>query len=260
MYLRGNDFILINKRKLINFARYFLNLNKNKVHGRVACLGRDVFDLNYLAGNKPVLFNQQKVRVDLHLDWLNGATRPRVELVRRYILRHDVYPLIEQQATSQWEAGNDILYFVMDSFSELTDQKFTHKKEGWSFCAHYSDIDHKSDFNNYFDCHGLLSISEIERVYGLFFDWIEEKFSKKPVYFFHFPTKLDKRDIYKTRGAEICRIMQKLEASRPYIKNVHIDEKFVFENEHDSFPYHFSKKTNNFFLEKWCKIGSRDVL
>jgi hypothetical protein len=253
-----NYLILRNKRKLIKLAKYFLYFNKNKVYGRVACLGRDVFDINYLAGDKPVLLNQQKVRVDLYLDWLAGMPRPRAEIVKQYLLRHDIYPLIEQQTTSQWDAGSDVLYFAMDSFSELTDQKFTHKQEGWSFCAHYSDIDHKSDFGNYFDCHGLLSISEIEMVYSLFFDWLEKKFPNKIVYFFHFPTKLDDREIYKVRGAEIHRVMLKLEGSKPYIKNVYIDEKFVLKNEKDSFPYHFSKKTNDSFFEQWCRINSHD--
>ena len=250
-----NPFMFRNKRKLINLVKYFLRLNKHKVYGRVACLGRDVFDLRYPVGHKIILINQQKVRVDLFMDWASGATRPRVEQLRKYILRQDIYPLIEEQSTSQWKGGDDALYFFMDSFSELSDQKFTHKKEGWSFCCHYGDIDHESDFKDHFDCYGLLPINEIEKAYGLFFDWIEKKFPGKKVYFTHFPTKLDERDIYKERGSEILRIMLKLQESKPYIKNVYISDELVFENENDSFPYHYSKNTYSSFLDQWCKIG-----
>jgi len=257
LYQNINIFVYRNKQKFINLAKYFLSLNKYKIYGRTACLGKDVFGLRYPPGSKVVLFNQQKVRVDLFLDWLSGTARPRAESVKKYMFRQDVYPLIEQQAIAQWNVKNDILFFLMDSFSELSDQKFTHKKEGWSFCCHYTDIDHGSDFHRYFECEGLLPLDKIESVYSLFFDWFEKSFPGKKLFFLHFPTKFDKRSSFIERGAEIFRVMKKYQEERPFIQNLYINDELVNINGNDSFPYHFSKNTNYAFLYKWLELCER---
>tara|TARA_B100000963_G_scaffold326779_1_gene314101 strand:+ start:1476 stop:2240 length:765 start_codon:yes stop_codon:yes gene_type:complete len=238
---------------LRKILRYLLYLYRPKIFGRTACLGRDLFDLKYKFGKKPLLINKQKVRVDLHMDWIRGHTRPRADIVKKYILRDDIHPLIDQQAEYHWDNRSNIKYFIMDSFSELTDQKFTHKEEGWSFCAHHSDINHESDFSEKFQKNGLLTIQKIEVGYELFFNWFENSFPGKSLYYFHFPTNLDNRQVFRDRGAEILKIMQGFEHKKSFIKNIFIDEKFSFGDESDPFPYHFHEKTYKLFLAEWNK-------
>jgi hypothetical protein len=252
--LKKNIYKSNTKQKIINLIKFIMSINKHKVYGRVACLGRNIFELRYPKDTKTLLVNQQKVRVDLFVEWLEGAAKPRAELVKKYMLRQDVYPLIEQQSVSNWNSKCNFLYFLIDSFSELSDQKFTHKDEGWSFCCHYTDINHDSDFDNIFECNGLLPINKIESSYDKFFNFIEEYYPNKKVFFIHFPTKYDERPIFKERGEEILRVMNKFQQERKNIQNVYINEELVELNENDYFPYHFSSQTNNAFLAQWLKI------
>lgn len=247
------------KNRLIQIAKNFKDINKKKVNGRVACLGRDVFDLTYQNRPRPALINQQKARVDLLMDWLNGAPRPKAKLIKKYLARQDISPLIDQQEMLPWKTENKIKYFLMDSFSELTDQKFTHKTEGWSFSAHFSDIDHNSDFGQIFEKEGLLSINEIKKEYELFFNWYEVNFPQKNVYYLHFPTNLDTRLIYRDRGAHILSIMKDLENKYVFLKNIVIDENLSLPNDSDPFPYHFHSSTYYAFVNELHKKHISDA-
>jgi hypothetical protein len=228
---------------------------RQNVLGRVACLGSNVYELRYQRKFGFRLLNQQKVRVDLWLEWCAGSSaKPRPEAVKNYMSRPDIYPLIENQASLPWMGKPDFQFLLMDSFAELTDQKFTHREEGWSFCCHYSDLDHTAAFESEFEGHGLLPIAEIEAAYTRFFAWFENQYPGKEVIFVHFPTTLDERDSYKERGAEIIRVMTKLQAMKPYIQNLRIEDKFVEWHENDRFPYHFSHATNLAFIDRWNKL------
>ena len=228
---------------------------RRKILGRVACLGSDLYALRYQRKYGFRLINQQKVRVDLWLEWLSSKTIPRPEMIKGYMSRQDVYPLIENQASLPWLVENEFEFMLMDSFSELTDQKFTHRKDGWSFCCHYSDLDHTADFDKEFKSQGLLPIEEIESTYTRFFEWFEKEHPGKQVIFVHFPTTLDERALYKERSAEILRAMTKLQSIKPFIHNISIDDKSVEWNENDRFPYHFSKSTNLAFVDRWDKLN-----
>lgn len=238
-------------RHLVN-ARIFRN--KQKVLGRVACLGSDLFVLRFKRKYGCHLINQQKVRVDLYLEWLASEARPKPALVQNHMMRADVYPLIVNQAMLPWLGERDFKFLLMDSFAELTDQKFTHRDEGWSFCCHYSDLEHTADFDKDFVNHGLLPIEEIETSYTRFFEWFEKEHPGKAVVFVHFPTALDQRALYKDRGAEIFRVMTKLQSTKQFIHNLSVDDKSVGWRESDRFPYHFSKATNLAFVEQWNKL------
>jgi hypothetical protein len=245
--------------RAVQMLRQFVSVQlfrkKQKVLGRVACLGSDLFALRHQRKYGFRLVNQQKVRVDLWLEWLAGEARPKPELVKSHMSRPDVYPLIENQATLPWLVEREFEFLLMDSFSELTDQKFTHRKEGWSFCCHYSDLDHTAAFDNEFESHGLLPIGEIEAAYTRFFEWFEKEHLGKEVIFVHFPTTIDERILYKERGTEILRIMTQLQATKLFIQNLSVDDKSVGWNENDRFPYHFSKSTNLAFADRWDKLN-----
>ena len=141
--------------------------------GRVACLGRNVFDSRISDLNHPVLINQQKVRCDLWMDYLSGAPRPDTKVVEAHLDRDYVAPTIAEQEKLPWldTPSEKISCLIMDSFAELTDQKFVHRSGGWAFCCHYADINHTPEFDENFIRHGLLPIEEIENVYREFFEW-----------------------------------------------------------------------------------------
>jgi hypothetical protein len=189
---------------------------------------------------------------------IGGAARPKPKFVKGHMSRQDVYPLIEEQANFPLIAQENFLFLLMDSFAELTDQKFTHRKEGWSFCCHLSDLERSPAFDEMFENNGLLPINEIEAVYTRFFEWFEQKYPGKDVIFIHFPTTLDERDSFKERSAEILRVMTALQKTKPFIQNLTLDEKFVEWNENDRFPYHYSKSTNLAFLALWNKLDAHD--
>ena len=242
-------------QKLGQYINAQIFRKRQKILGRVACLGNDLYALRYQRKYGFRLINQQKVRVDLWLEWSSNSAKPRPELVKSHMSRPDVYPLIENQAALPWLAERKFEFLLMDSFAELTDQKFTHRKEGWSFCCHYSDLKHSDDFDADFEGHGLLPIGDIEAAYTRFFEWFEKEHAGKEVIFLHFPTALDERTLYKERGAEILRAITKLQSNKPFIHNVSVDDNSVGWNENDRFPYHFSKSTNLAFVERWNKLN-----
>lgn len=251
------------------FAKYAYRLEKKLqkgmcsskakvVLGRVACLGKEIFALRYSDQGNIFLKNQQKVRLDLWLDWFDGSPRPIPKVVKQHMLRKDVYPFIQEQANESIMEGDNFLFLIMDSFAELTDQRFTHRRDGWSFCCHLSDLKRSQVFDETFEHNGLLPINEIEIVYKRFFNWFERKYPGKHVIFIHFPSKLDDRPLFKTRAAEILRVMKSLERERGFIKNLSLDDTHVEWHENDQFPYHYSRSTNLAFLAEWEKLNSHD--
>jgi hypothetical protein len=232
---------------------------RTTVLGRAACLGTAVFKIKYSNKRNVHLINQQKVRVDLLLGWLRGEIRPQAKLVEDHLLRKDVYPLIEQQEYLPGLKVRNYEYLLMDSFAELTDQKFMHRKEGWSFCCHYSDINHTREFDAEFESCGLLPIDRIEKAYNDFFNWFEINHAGKNVIFIHYPSKLDNRDLYKKRGKEILEIMQRLEQIKPYIHSIFLDDESLVDfTKDDNFPYHYATSTNFAYVDKWKELENND--
>ena len=149
-------------------------------------MGHNVLKIRYADTQNKRLINQQKVRVELLLEWRSGEVKPNAKSVKGHLLRKDVYPFIKQQEQLPWLNVKNFEYLIMDSFAELTDQKFTHRKDKRSFCCHYTDINHTSEFNAEFECCGLLPIESFEDAYNNFFDWFEMNHYGKKVFFFLF--------------------------------------------------------------------------
>ena len=224
------------------------------VLGRTACLGQAVVHAKSSLLYRPSLINQQKVRCDLFLDWLNGAPRPDANEVKKYLNRDYVLPWIEEQQQLPWlRQRQDVELFVMDSFAELTDQKFTHKQLGWSFACHYNDLIHSPEFTQQFDCHGLLPLEEVETAFSKFFTWLFEHYPNATVLFIHFPTKFDSRSHFRERAIAIHQIMTQLATKIPSIKNISLPEERVQQDTSDSHPYHFAQQTVDEFAAAWEK-------
>src|SRR6266702_6650977 len=113
--------------------------------GRHACLGLDVLNL---MGNIPPVYNIQKGRVDYLLDILdNPQKRARSMKVEPFMERKDIVPLITQEEHFLSRPSRPPSLVYMDSYSELTDQLFVHKKDRWRFCCNYTDLSHSDRFS-----------------------------------------------------------------------------------------------------------------
>jgi|GEM_PF-1172759 hypothetical protein len=248
---------IFNKTKELYLAARFrilerakdLLFSRKKVWCRSACLGKEVFALVYGEKNYK-LVNMQKARVDLLFSWITGAAqRPKAAAVKPYIKRRDIYPFIKEQAKMPWpRAKEDFEFLLMDTFSELTDQKFAHKKEGWSFCSHRSDIDHSAGFGEIFESNGLLKQDDFGKAYENFFGWFEKNYPGKKVIIIHTPTAWA---VFQARHAEILRVLQNMEKTRNYIYNIFLPESQVQWADEDKFYYHFTDKTKKELAEVW---------
>jgi len=222
------------------------------VFGRAACVGQDVFQLK--TAGKYQLINLQKGRLDLLMDWIEGAPRPRASVVEGHMPRKIVFPMIEQQERLDWFNSRAKPQFIMmDAYSELTDQQFTHREEGWSFCCHYTDLNPTPDFEKLFEKKGLLPLEDIESTYWRFFDWVERELPLTNVVFVHYSTRFDSREHFKGRADEILRVMNKLQLTKPYIFNLWLHDHLYNPNEGDSFPYHYSQETYQSLVDIWNK-------
>lgn len=229
------------------------------IFGRYSCLGRDVLDR--LALNTPVL-NIQKGRVDLLCALADDSIkRPRTGQVARFIQRRDILPLISQQETRDWWRGPPPGMLIMDSFAELTDQLFVHRRNGWGFCAHYSDLRHGEGFEDFFESRGLLEEETFEQGYRQFFSLVRSCFSRVPIFFLHFPTILDSRDKFQHRFAQIRFALENLVEEFSPLFSLTVDPGIVDWPTPDlsvgdtRFPYHFNSRTYDAFAEQMAATG-----
>lgn len=234
-------------KKIYHFGKRTIRkiiYSEKVIAARVACVGRDVVMLKEKKSQNIKLVNIQKARVDLLLEWFSKKDRPKFEYIEPHMRRSDIVSLIKEQAVVDWfTIAKKTDYFVMDSYSELTDQKFTHKKEGWSFCCHYSDLHHTDDFNNEFKCEGLLPCDQFASMYRNFFNIFERHFSGKNLIFIHYSSKFDDRPKFSERAALIRTVIKEIASEKPWLINIDLADSDYYPNEKDFFPYHYAKKT-----------------
>jgi hypothetical protein len=220
--------------------------------GRVACLGQDVFKLLNL---NPPLINTQKGRIDFLSDVLNNLNcKPHTNDTLKYINRNDIKGLIlQQELFCKYKKPPVALY--MDSYSELTDQRFFHKKNKWSFYVNYSDIAHSEEFKGKFDSQGLLGLSEMMDQYYQFFSLFRLNYGSVPIIFIHFPVKLESREKFILRATEIKNTIDILKNDFQPFYSIEVNDEFVDwpkanSSEKQSFPYHYNLDTYVYFANQ----------
>jgi len=231
---------------LSSFHRRFRYHNEDWIMGRVACMGRDVLKL--LNIDVPVL-NVQKGRVD-YLNNIadNPKRKSRTAQVASFIERDDIKGLISQQEILYGNLKKTPIALYMDSFSELTDQLFYHRKQNWYFCANYSDINHTPEFEEKYETKGLLPVNALLEEYRLFFNSFRKKYNSVPILFLHFPVKLDKREKFHFRYQRIIEAIDILKDEFQPFYSFTVDEEIVDWPEElipelENFPYHYNKAT-----------------
>lgn len=225
---------------------------------RTACLGNEIIDRLY--GKEIVNINFPKNRIDL----LSTKTTQKIKLLSLYkmftrydILSNSIY--MQNQLFYDKSIKPKAIFF--DSFSELTDQRFTHKKQSFSFYCNFSDLNSDADsFKNNIISEGLLEIGELEKYYRLVFEKCIDTWEEIPIIFIHFPTKLDNREQFKQRANSIEKTIEKLSIQFNNLYSITVDDDFVdfaktVNEEYRKLPYHYHDKTYEEFVRKIKELG-----
>lgn len=233
---------------------------KNKILGRVACLGTDILKiLDFERG----LNNFQKCRVDYLLDVeSNPSHKPKSKTVCGFLAKKYISDCILQQENSFFNCRRPSFIFI-DSFSELTDQLFVNKTDRRRFLANYSDLDHSEAFKKEYDCLGLLDIESFRSYYEIFFKRLSLIYNDVPVFYVHFPTILDNRELFKVRGEAIVNIIDDLSGNSDLLHSIRVNDTLVSPSKDQSdemrnFPYHFDKSTYHAFADQISAIIFRE--
>lgn len=244
----------------IDMTKIFLNqfFGSNLIIGRFACLGNDVLlKLNL----RQFAINIQKGRIDYLLNY-QETTKIKTNTIQviNYLERKDIkYCIWQQEKLNILQVSKPKAIFF-DSFSELTDQLFKHKKQGWEFCSNYTDINHQGSFEEEFQSLGLISLELLKTYYLDFFSYIRKRYGNVPIFFLHFPSILDKREKFKFRQKVILEIINNISANfEPFysisVNDDIVDFDFSEQGNEVKFPYHYNTETYNAFVEKIKQTG-----
>ena len=221
---------------------------------RVACLGQDVLQVLDLGG---ACYNIQKGRVD-HLNniFKNKKNNIFLKEIAGAILRIDIIALIFQQKYFSFSSSIPPKAFILDSYSELTDQKFISKSKGYEVYLNFSDLDKMK--TDKFECSGLLDLAGLTGHYRELFDQFNKKYPGRPILFIHFSTKLDDREKFKLREKKIKEAISTLELEFDNLHQYHAPEHLInWKENDDKFPYHYSNEVYKFLANE---ISSSKVL
>lgn len=244
MNIKNNLINILIKLRLYYLTSYLYSIKykiitKDKwVWGRVACLGLDSF---HLMNNNFTIYNIQKGRIDFLVNSISNkksSITPSFKMLK-YIKREDIKQLVLSQFYLTFKVKKNPEFLLMDSYSELTDQKFLNlDKPNSYFFANYSDL----DINSPLKCEGLISIDHwLEQLYLQFFNGFRKLYNNSPIFFIIFPKKLEKRAKFITRHNEIKDIIKNISKYFIDFHIIEIPESIISESE-DKFPYHFNNE------------------
>lgn len=249
--------VLKNRIKLLGLK----NTKSSWILGRHACLGAEVLKM---FSERSRVFNIQKGRVDFLMDISRDRTlAPKVGKVVPFMERNYITPLVAREAVADGFFSHRPSLLFMDSFSELTDQLFEHREEGWRFCCNYLDVKHDDAFDRCFNTLGLMPLSEIYHNYKKFFSHFRCLYKDVPIVFLHFPVALDTREKFKERYTVINDTINMLSGEFKNLYSVQISEDVVFhsdDEEFKDFPYHYGKETYKEFYNLLASSRVMDVV
>lgn len=214
---------------------------KPVVISRSVCLGTWAFDRIETKDFQVV--NYGKSRVDYTLDMHNDKSR-----------RADAFEILKYTPREYrsfkgwyWAEERDLFKhkkvkaFVMDSFSELVDQRFVSKKNGRSFCTIYRAVK-GTKLCDLYDCLGLLNIDLIKKYYLEFFKELRKVYQDIPIVFIHFSTVFETRENFIARAAQIEKAIDEINAEEN-MGIIQIKPRIIEHHETDPNAYHYSKNT-----------------
>lgn len=234
-------YFIINKLLLFRIWEIFKIMpQKNWILTRTACLGND--SLALLNNKKYKILNFQKLRIDIFIDYLLGKTSKINFHPLTFIKRQDIKYLFLQQKLFSIFSLFPPTYFIIDSYSELTDQKFISKKNPNNlFNLNYSDIDN-SILDTYV-CEGLMQNQDMKLYYETFFNLIKKRYPKIKIIYIFFPDLLETRQKFIERHKAIKTAVVNCAKTQSDIVLIDIPLDKIYKHVDDDFPYHYSNET-----------------
>ena len=226
---------------------------------RHACLGEDVLKL---LRPRSAMINVQKGRVDYLTDcWEKSSRRANTALVFPHMERNDTIPcILQEEMLFDWMNPKHPTALFMDSMAEHGDQRFFHKNDKWSFLCAHGDLRHSVAFKQTFESAGLLPLDNLTEHFGKFFEQFRVRFGNLPIFYLHFPVKLDKRQKFLERYWAIREAVDSLAREFKALHSLAVDDAVVDWDEERTpdmwdFPYHYNRRTYESFSDLVRKTG-----
>jgi len=146
-------------------------------------------------------------------------------------------------------------FILFDSFSELTDQKFLIVKDTSEFYCNYSDVKKTFLDEGVIVSKELLSLEELEKLYEDLFCALWKLWPNVSVFFIHFPSDLETRQLFRDRADRILQVVTRLGEKYTSLISIVVPHNIVERPEVESsnllnFPYHYSSATKTFCADK----------
>jgi hypothetical protein len=212
-------------------------IGRKIILSRCACLGLEV-----LGGYQ--IINRQKYRIDLPWSY-SFYEKLSILLISIQRVKSSIYNLIAQQSFNLWDfAIRRSDYFVMDTYSELTDRLYIFNKS--KFCCHRSDL--LKDFKYESGPGELIDGDNLANGYKIFFKRLRAVKPDLKIIVILFPVKFDTRERYRRQYDLIKRSLEA--CSDMKIKVIELEDSKIHKDSADDYPYHFDSKTiDNFRLQ-----------
>jgi hypothetical protein len=247
----------------IYLRRIYYNLkfrNPSSLLGRHACLGAEVMRL---LKPKHSVINVQKGRIDyLCSCWDEHRIIANAVDVIPHMQRDTIIPcIIQEEILYDWLRPKKPVALFMDSMPELGDQMFVHNDLGWQFLSAYGDLEHSESFKRDFRCTGLLPLEDLESKFEVFFRKVRKKYGDIPIFYLHFPPKLETRKKYIERHDAIQAAINNLSKKFQPFFSISADDSIVgppddVPSEMKDFPYHYNSDTYHHFVNLILETGA----
>ena len=222
------------------------------VLSRVACLGNDVWEELNLTRRGWKRINLAKCRADLFLTLLSGRyPKKPSNSAQVYLDRADIWPNIIEQNYIRWIGLKPPEFILFDSFSELTDQKFLIVKDSAEFYCNYSDLKRTFLDEGVIVSEELLSLEELEKLYEDLFCALWKLWPNVDIFFIHFPSQLETRQLFRDRANRILQAVTRLGKKYTLLISIVVPHEIVERPAVETsnllnFPYHYSSATKSF--------------
>jgi hypothetical protein len=234
-------------RKLQRSQRLDSLLATSWAFSRTACLGNDTFALIPSTVRR---LNVQKLRSDRLVEFLRGSKSPcdhdvtEAGAVREFLERDDVYQFVEGQYDFRWLTRKQPpRYIMIDTYSDLTDQLFMHRRNGFSFFCNYSDLRHTPEFEQQYECGGLLDIEALAPLYSELAHLLAARWPNAPIAFLSYPTERESREKFIARANALDLAISDCCSQVPSATLISLDPQLTAsiceEPMLDTFPYHY---------------------
>jgi hypothetical protein len=214
---------------------------------RTACLGNDTLSL---IPSRIRRLNVQKLRSDRLVELLRSSGPPAdhvasdIAAIRTYLDRDDVFQFVEGQYDFRWLTRvRPPKYIFIDTYSDLTDQIFVHRKTGFTFFCNYSDLRHAAEFTQLFECGGLLGVEQLAPLYLELASLLAARWPHTPIAFLSYPTDRERREKFLARAdaldVAISDCCVHVPSATRIVLSSDVTSSICEEPMLDTFPYHY---------------------